>query len=588
MVRICLLICMLLSTGSLFAANITVTPSHNPVAIDETFNIAFKVEGQQDGEPDFSPLNKDFQLMGTSQSSAYSIANGRTSSSKTYTLTVAALRQGKIDIPPIHFGKDKSEAITITVKDAGYRPPGTANGPQSAPSAVQDNTDLLFITTDTDTQTPYVQQQVILTVKIYRRLRWAEASLSDPGFVGVETMYQQLGKEKNYETEKDGKRYAVTELRYALFPQKSGKLTIKPFVLRAKVASGNSRRAAPGGFGNPFFDDFFNRQTYTTKVARSQAQDIDVKPIPVSFTGKHWIVAKDLQLQENWSGDTAQLQAGEPVTRTLALIGDGAGTGQLPEIPGHEHPQIKSYPDQATTQEQNTPQGLLTTRTQKFALIPSSGGQFTIPAIEIPWWNSQTDKMEIARIAAHTLSAKGVAAAAAPQPAAAGQQASPPGADDNALTSSGPGNGNTLFLSGLSAGLFILWLITLIAWLRARRPQQEPVKTDRPAAKPVTLNKAIQALTTACENQHATEVRDALLAWANSIWEDQPPRSLEAIAQRVDPVFSAELGKLSSHLYENPEARWDATTILQQAKKTAPVSRASDPVQEAELEPLYR
>ncbi len=550
---------------------------------------SFKVDGEQDGEPDFSPLNKDFQLMGTSQSSSYSIINGQMNSSKTYTLTVAALNKGKVEIPPINFGKDKSPAATITVNEIGYRPRSSGSDPQAAtPNGTQTQNDskLFFITAETDTKNPYVQEQMILTIKVYRRLRWADASLSDPSFEGVETMFQPLGKEKNYETEKDGIRYAVTELRYALFPQESGQLTLKPFVLRAKVASGKKRRRSPGGFNDPFFDDLFSQQTYVTKVARSKAIDINVKPIPAAFTGKQWIIAKDLQLQENWSEDISQLKAGEPVTRTLALIGDGVGAGQLPEIKINDHSQIKSYPDQPVTKEQASAQGLLSTRTQKFALIPSNGGKFKLPIVEIPWWNSQTDTMEIARLPQRTLIAEGITTTAL---SPVTQQPTPVLPQDASTTSdlpfSLPANSN-LWLLGLSGALLILWLITLIAWLRARN-NSSPKEEQTEEKETISLKTAIDSLNRACNKQQGTQVRDALLEWANAVWTDNTPRSLEAIAQRVDNDFAEELNKLSSHLYGNPDTQWNADQILQYAKQIKPMGKTASSNNDG-LEPLYR
>ena len=51
--------------------------------------IIFKAEGSLDGEPDFAPLNQDFELLGTGQSSQFSMINGNVTSSKTFTLTVS-------------------------------------------------------------------------------------------------------------------------------------------------------------------------------------------------------------------------------------------------------------------------------------------------------------------------------------------------------------------------------------------------------------------------------------------------------------------------------------------------------------------
>lgn len=281
---------------SLLAADISVETNRNPVTVNENFQIIFTVRGSMDEEPDFSPLNKAFRLLGTSQSSQYNMINGNVSRSKTYRLTVSALQTGKLIIPAVSFGKDRSQPITVTVTNAAQSAPQQQT-PSSPSAKVSD--DALFITSEVDSNNPYVQQQVILTVRIYRRIQWAEARLSDPQYDGLDVMTQPLGNERSYKTSYKGQQYAVTELRYALFPQQSGDLTIQPFQISAKVATGKKKRQSPSNrFSDPFFDDFFSRSTYTTIAVQSKPISLRVKAIPETFTGMHWLAATKIQLQE--------------------------------------------------------------------------------------------------------------------------------------------------------------------------------------------------------------------------------------------------------------------------------------------------
>jgi len=581
---------MILLSTSVSAATITVRTDREPVALGETFRIMFTVNGKQDGEPDFSPLNTDFQLLGTSQSSTFSMVNGTTSRSKTYSLTVTANRKGKITIPSIHFGKDASQTHPITVTEAKPAQPGPSPGqPRGASEA---SAAQLFMTAEVDTSNAYVQQQVILKLKVYRRIEWADANLSDPEFDGGEALIQQLGQEKSYQTTVNGKRYAVTELRYAVFPQQSGQLTIQPFRLTAKVATGKQQRRSPfGGFNDPFFDDFFTRPSYAVTSTSSKPIKLDIKATPAGFKGRHWLPAKSIQLQETWSGDIAKLEAGEPVTRTIALIADGLGTGQLPEIKLASQPGLKNYPDQPVTQEQATDSGLLSTVTQKVAIIPSHGGQFNIASIEVPWWNTTTDKMEIARIPSNKLTVSGAAPISAPAPPMATDDSpavlpGEPAAQSVSTEPQGPIPYRWLIIT--SAVFLLLWLITLFAWLRARNKTAETPRQDVKDSTGMKRRQALKQIQAACARHDAAATRDALVAWSRTVWADAPPANLDEIAQQVDPDLAREISRLARSLYSQEESDWNAQSILEHIKKFRPGDANASQADSEGLEPLYR
>lgn len=554
MVRWFILLGLLLTTFSAYCATITASADRNPVPFGESFHLIFKAQGSQSGEPDFAPLNKHFEIIGTGQSIVSSTVNGKVDNIKTYSLTVTALQQGKVMVPAIRFGKDKSKPFTVNVQPSGQ-------GRQSG----QDQS--FFIRVETDMTNPYVQQQVILKVKIYRQARWSQANLTPIKSEGVEIISQRIGKDKNYNEKYHGKNYMVTELRFAVFPQQSGDLTVLPFRLSARVVG-------------------------KSKVVRSQPVRLTIRPIPASFTGNHWVVARDIRLQEAWSSELAELKAGEPVTRTLAIIGDGVDADQLPVIKLENIPGIKVYPNQPESQGQADQKGLLSTRTSKFALIPSDGGIHELPAIEIPWWNSTKDKMEIAAIPAARLSVIGTPPASLQSVAGNPVEVEP----DTVQTTperqaSQPwylsdGTGRWLLFSSL--GLSLLWLITLVAWWRSRKALAGQSPRNPAPDMPEKPEKALRNLRRVCETGNPEDVYTALLDWAKASWPEHPPRSLEAIAQRVGTPLSDEIKALSQHLYSGRPTNWDGSVIAKEASQFDVAESPGTQDIPASLEPLYR
>jgi len=229
-----------------FAAQISVSFDRNPVSQDESFQIIFTANDTPDNDPDFGPLERDFEILGQSQSSNSSWINGKSSKTIQWTVNVMAKHPGSLIVPAVKFGDDVSQPASVLVTQA------TAN-------KALDTDDDLFLEVDATPQSPYVQSQVLYTVRLYRRVEIAQASLSEPEL--GDAVIEKLGDDSNYNTQINGVNYLVTERKYAVFPQKSGALTIKPLMLTAEVVA-NTR---------PNFNGFFNSQmTKTKKILSSR------------------------------------------------------------------------------------------------------------------------------------------------------------------------------------------------------------------------------------------------------------------------------------------------------------------------------
>ena len=588
-------IALLLAVSAAQAARISVQTDRSPVAMDETFQLVFTVEGEPDAPPDFSVLEKDFEVLGSSQSRNISIINGKTSRTTRYLVSVLPRRSGDLRVPPVAFGKDLSPELRLPVKAAGA---GGKAGSQGAAAADSD----VFMEVSVDHAKPWVQQQVILTVRIYSRVQWREASLSDPQFRGGEVLLQKLGEDRSYQTRRNGSSWQVIERRYALFPQKSGKLQMDALRLNIRVPSARKQQRSPfGSFNDPFFDDFFSSRNYRTKVVRSKSLTLDVQPVPPQFSGSHWLVARNVQLKEEWSQDPATLKTGEPVTRTLSIVADGVTLGQLPELDLPPAQGLRIYPDEPENKEQVTGQGLRSTSSRKFAIIPTHPGSYTLPEVEIKWWNSQTGQEESARLPAAKMSVSG-GVVAEPPPA---KPAAPLVSSAAPAASAGAEGQPTLFkvmeegssLSGvnrwLAAGslvLLFLWLGTLALLWRARRrvPVQGSVEAGTASpAKVVDMKAAWSALHQAVQEKNGAGVNRALLELAQGLWPAHPPRSLDAMAERVEPKLAGELRNLSRYLYADDSVTWDGEAIESGLKALQPAQGHGQATRETALKPLY-
>lgn len=528
-----LLASLLLWAHPVLAAQIEVTLDRNPVPINESFTLTFTANESPDDDPDFSPLQANFEVLNQSQSSQMSIVNGRATRHISWQVQVMAKKTGTLEIPSIAFGQDASRPFAVTVTH------GAVTGKQGGEANI-------LLEAEAEPKNPYVQSQVVLTLRVLSRVAFS-GDLGQPEV--PDAMVEKLDEDREFVTLRDGVQFKVNERRYVLFPQKSGRLTIPSVNLTAQV-------------GGSSFGPFYRPSTRQQRL-HSDPIDLDVRPIPARFTGKHWLPATKVELAEQWQPASLNVAGGEPVTRTLMIKSEGAGVGQLPELIGTDLPlgDIKQYPDQPVTKESKTDAGLLSQRQQKIALIATRGGKYTVPAMEIPWWNTVTDQMEVALLPAHELTvsaASGEAASPAASPAAPAP-VDPGASTESPMTVAHPTATSDLwFWLALVCGLG--WLLTGLAWWRSRvsSDNRESLTRHNPAAE--SERQLIRALEGACKANDAKSARQAFDRWAEFRWPDLPSGNREL---QWSGALRGRLDELNRSLFA-PESglAWDGTGFL--------------------------
>jgi len=535
------------------AAHITTRVDRDPVGLDESFKIIFEADKSLSASPDFSPLKKDFDILSRSRSSSMRIINGNMSQQTQWNLSVMAKHSGRLTIPSIDIDGVRSPQISVTVKKAG------ATG---GSSPVTGNGDM-FLEVQAQPTHAYVQSQILYTIRFYRAVNINGASMSEPSFSGGEVLKQKLGDDSSYETRRNGRRYEIIERRYALFPQQSGTLTINPLSLDAQVLT-----ASPG-----IFDPF--GQNTTTRRLKSKSIQLDVKPIPAAMANKPWLPARDLQLTEHWAQQPPRFVVGEPVTRTLTLKAEGLTGAQLPSLKMQQGDGFKLYPDQPRLNDKRSSRGISGTRQEKIAIIPTRSGSVTLPAIEIPWWNTDTQRMEVAKLPARTIqvqpavnSSPAAAQPAAPQqpqvPAESIQAETPPAAPEAKTTTLEKQTSG--FYGWLSLALGLGWLGTAVAWFSNSR-RQRTVGGNPEATQSVAPRTSLNSVKQACLGNDAPQCKSALLQWANAHWPDNPPASLGEIGRRMQGETQQEIEKLSRVLYAENSTAWQGEALWQALKK---------------------
>ena len=540
--RVVLILLLILYAAGIRAATIRAHLDRNPVTVNESFLLTFDVQGEADGEADFSPLEALFDILNRSQGSKIQIINGRMDRTSQWQLTLMARDVGNYTIPAISFGKDRSNSLSLVVEAE------TANA--------SDQVGSVFLEAELTPQQAYVQSQLVYTVRLLRSVNLRSGSLSEPKLSGVEVMVEKLGDDRSFETLRNGVRYVVVERSFAIFPQQSGTLTVEPTVFQGQIIEGSR---------------FNFKETLRSKRVASQPFSVAVQPIPAAAQ-RPWLPSRELRLVEEWPQDPPRFRVGEPLTRTVTLTASGIAAAQLPSLAGTPADGLKQYTDQPLLENQTGADGLAGIRQEKIAILPSRAGRFELPAIEIPWWNTETGQQQLARIPARSIE---VSAAADTQPVPAQLPVEPaPAISDSQPAEIDQQRDAAGFWPWLSAVLMLGWLATALLWWR-QRLKPEPRSIPRKPEKP---NEAFRDFKRACRNNDAGGGKIALLRLAKNRWQERPPTSLAAIANRVDPSFADAIDELNRALYGQDTIDWDGGRLLRETQrwlKSDPVSTAT-------------
>lgn len=558
----------------------------NPVTEGESFTLTLKSDEGLDEDPDLSELRQDFDVLGQSTGSNIQIINGRATRSVQWQISLMPKRSGPLVIPSIKAGGQATQAIVIGVNKAD-------------PAGAAQQGGELFLDVSAEPRSAFVQQQIIFIVRLYRMVNIGnESTLSDPQFPEMDAVVERLGEDRSYQTLHNGQAYAVIERRYAVFPQKSGQFNSAPVQFEGAIIEGNR------GGGVFMFDPF--GQSSRHKRVKSATISFTVKPAPAATGNTQWLPASNLQLAEQWSENPPTFTAGEPITRTLVVSAKGLPAAQLPVLDGlsPDHQAIdgfKIYPDQPVLKDDKGDTGISGTRTQKIALLPTRPGSFILPAIEVQWWNVNTDRMEVARLPAKAItvlpdSAKPDSASpGSTNPSPAQQGAAPPGkpAETREAAASASWLPGGLLDSNhphgwwpwLSLLLGAGWLATFVLWWRARKTQ--PPAKSRPEDNGTSLQQLENQLKKGCLTDDAALAKAKLLAWAKVHWQQNPPTSLTAMAGRCQPALAGALNELDRALYARNKESWKGDNLWQLFNRYKPATAGAQPGNDDPLKPLF-
>jgi hypothetical protein len=360
------------------------------VTVGEQITLTVSVSGDVKSipQPDL-PALEEFSVHSAGRSQNFTYVNGRLSASVTFNYVLVPRKAGKLTVGPASIkleGKTyRTSPIQITVAGEGKAPSS------SAPSADEKKTTKpqlsgkeIFMETVVDKRKAYVNEQIVLTLRFYQAIRlFDNPEYTPPSLTGF--WAEELPPKKQYHKTVNGKQYLVQEIKTALFPTSTGKLTIGPAELKCVVED------ADRFFRDPF--SVFDRNLSSLlrqgkpQILKSKPIQIEVLPTPeidrpANFTGT--VGSYKMKV----SVDKSEVEVGQPITLKTRISGSGniksVGKPVIAELPD-----FRTYSSGSSENVSKKDYRVTGSKTYEEVLIPKNAGKYTIPPVEFSFFDPQ-------------------------------------------------------------------------------------------------------------------------------------------------------------------------------------------------------
>ncbi len=398
------------SAAGKYQISVATQTGGDDIEVGEQFYVYMKLDNL-DGEPSAPDVPgavvKYFTL--SSQSSSMSSVNGKVtrSSSRTYVATCSATKEGSYSLGPLSVDGVSSNKASYSIVKSGsgslsklkQRQQQQQQQQQAAASQSPDDqnegpkfigkgNEKLFLKASVSKSTAYEQEALVYTVKLYssyapiKFIGATEAPKFD-GFVVEES--DETSKSLHYETY-NGQEYATAIIaRYIIFPQMTGKLTIK----------GNTYTVSTDEqeyYDDPYFRMLTVRRPIQLNVTPNDLV-IDVKalpsPVPADFSGGVG------QFSISSSLPSATLKTNQPASIVYEVKGSGnLKYVKLPDLNALYPKQLEVF--SPTTDVNAAAKGMSVSGNVKFdySFTPLELGQYQIPEVALVYFDPSTGKYE--------------------------------------------------------------------------------------------------------------------------------------------------------------------------------------------------
>ena len=389
------LLCFVLffSEANLHAQQFTATVDKTTVGQYDRFQVYFTFDGTDvNGLSNFRPpAFTGFKILsGPNQSSSMQIINGKVSGSITYSYILQPGGIGDFTITSAsvdYSGKTfHTTPIKVKVEKGTPQQQKESTGGYSQEELAKN----IFIVAEANKTRALLGEQITVTYKLYTKLNIASPQITKlPSYEGF--WAEEVGPLQNINFDVSmykGERYRVAKIKQvALFPSKTGTLSVTPFELNIPVIV-KKKKTGNDVFDEFFNDSFFGRSETIQYLTRSNTIKVEVDPLPVnapaSFTG----AVGDFNLKAEV--DKRNVVTNESVTLRLTI--SGSGNIKLLKVLEPKLPAGMEKYEPKIVENINRGSVISGQKIIDYLIVPRVAGEKEIPPIDFTYFNPSSRK----------------------------------------------------------------------------------------------------------------------------------------------------------------------------------------------------
>ncbi|OQP50704.1 hypothetical protein A4H97_02375 [Niastella yeongjuensis] len=387
--------------------------SESTIAMRQTFQVQYIIEGANNIRQFEVPRFKDFEIAEMFDYSTSSFAQGRALDTYSKIIVLMPSKKGKFVVPgatAVINGKlMRSNAVPVAVK-AGV--PGMNNiNPDDIDTEeesmlhpgdnIQDKIEKnLFLRVETSKNTCYVGEPLMVTYKAYSRLNANSQVMKRPSLTGFSVMEMVDAYDGKPEIEKlDGRWYYTNLVRKVqLFPLQEGSYTLDPAEIESVVhfvktdEPANKKRSPSMNNLNatPMYPMAVDHRT----ILRTGPVTITVKPLPAANQPADYSGAVG-QFTLAVKAPTAPIHEGDLVKIQVTV----SGSGNLSLLT----PPVVKWPKGVDTAEPSVKENLNKyvfplsgSKTFEYSFAAPDTGNYVIPVVHLPYYDPKEKKYKTA------------------------------------------------------------------------------------------------------------------------------------------------------------------------------------------------
>jgi hypothetical protein len=352
-------------------------------SLEDLFLFTVVVDEPEQGTKPQLATSSDFEVQFIGPRTTRFIANGVSRSQVAFVYQLTPKRAGTLKTPEVQIVSAgaalSAPPISVAIRDAG----------SAAPPSGAASKEPIFMNQTASPSSVYVGQQIVNSVTVFTSVNIQSLKIDDNSPDGFwEETISDGGRGRKII---NGNEYSTMEIIRALFPLKSGSLTIPARKAKAKVPvrAQSNPLSSLDPFSDSFFEGFFQRTILRDKDLSSQQLPIEVKPLPpaepeISQHIRGIPIVGATSLSVHYS-DTP-IGVGESKNISLIITSEG-NLNPLKTLPLKAPPGVKLYDGQVSSKQDYRGLKRLAQKTFSFSAVPLEPGVFKIPGASLAYFD---------------------------------------------------------------------------------------------------------------------------------------------------------------------------------------------------------